>query len=151
MDKPFVMKSWFVAGLVGVPAFIHTLFTGPYVMAPEGYRRVFWIGPVGTTIPFIFLALVFLVHCEMHKRTVSRSATLPRSPYCAATMAWLAMLAFTTFLICQPRGRISSTIGIAVLFTPFCYIPFLLFPYALRAIAGRLCDKSAHAGPNRRA
>ena len=51
-------------------------------------------------------------------------------------MAWLGMMAFTTFVIFQAPGpKHSSTIGIAVALTPFCYIPFLFLSY----IVGTSC------------
>jgi uncharacterized membrane protein YhaH (DUF805 family) len=95
----------------------------------------YWIGPISTTIPYFFLALLFLAHCFDLK---SRSR---RSAYCGAVMAWVAMMASTVFIIFHIPGKMTSTMGLAVAFTPFCYIPFLVVPYIVGAIVGRLWTK----------
>jgi hypothetical protein len=53
-------------------------------------------------------------------------------------MAWLAMMGFTMFLVLQPPGpKTTSTMAIAVFFTPFFYLPFLIVPYLLGSLVGR--------------
>jgi hypothetical protein len=136
------INLWFAILLVAVPALIHALFRGSYVVDPDGYRRTFWIGPISTTIPFVFLALLFLAHCQRYKRSGSVSATFPKSAYWGSAMAWLAMIAFTLFVASQPPGpKVSSTMAIAVVMTPFFYVPLLLFPYAFGTIVGRFWSK----------
>jgi len=116
----------FAIVLVAIPAFFHALCKGAYKPDDLG---TFWIGPISTTSPYVFLALLFLAHYPKSQR----------SAYCGASMAWLSMMAFTVFLISQAPGpKISSTMGIAVVFTPFVYIPFLVLPYLVGAIVGGL-------------
>jgi hypothetical protein len=51
-------------------------------------------------------------------------------------------MAFTLFLVFQPPGpKISSTMAIAVILTPICYVPLLMFPYAFGALVGRFWSK----------
>ena len=116
----------FALVLVAIPALFHAFWKGSY--KPEGLG-IFWIGPISTTAPFVFLALLFLAHSpKSHK-----SARL------GAGLAWMSMMAFTVFLISQTPGPdVTSTMGIAMVFTPFVYIPFLLLPYLVGAILGWL-------------
>ena len=143
------IKLWFTIFLVGVPALVHALRTGSYVVDPANHST-FWIGPVSTTLPFVFLALLFLAHCERDKRSRSASAvsTFPRSAYWGAAMAWLAMMAFTLFLVSHPPGsKTSSTMAIAVMLTPFFYIPWLLAGYTVGALVGRFWGKWKYTKP----
>ena len=119
--------------LIAIPFFLHASCEGAY--KPEGWGT-FWIGPISTTLPYVFLALLFLAHCFDRK---SKSLT---PAYCGAVTAWLCMMAFTVFLIFQTPGpRVTSTMGIAVGLTPFFYIPFLVLPYAAGSIVGWLWTK----------
>jgi hypothetical protein len=150
-----------VVGLV-IPTLVHSLFAGQYVVTSDGRpvsyelvktppnspgqevyvanrdvgRRTFWIGPVSSTLPFIFLVLLFLTHCGRLKSKSRRSA------YCGALAAWLSMMGFTIYVVSHTRSmHLSSTIGIAVVLTPFCYIPFLFLPYIAGTIVGIFCNK----------
>ena len=115
--------------LVALPAVIHAMFAGTYVIDSDGVRRTFAIGPIGTTTVYVFLALVFLAH--------SGRARSPYSAYTGALLAWMCMMAFTIFLVSQPAGpELSSTRAIADILTPFCYVPFLVFPYLIGSIIG---------------
>lgn len=162
MSRNTVKLLLTIVFIVAIPAFLHFLFEGAYVVTsngrpvsyryvklppgspvqgkyvanPDPGRRNYWIGPVSSTLPFIFLALLFLAHCFDRK---SRS----RMPaYCGAGAAWLSMMGFTIFIIAQYRSpHLSSTIGIAVMLTPFCYLPFLFVPYAIGATVGMLWNK----------
>ena len=119
----------FALALVAIPAFFHAAWTGSY--KPEGLGT-FWIGPISTTAPFAFLALLFLAH----------SPRSLKAAYCGTGLAWLSMMAFTVFLISQTPGPdVTSTMGIAMVFTPFVYIPFLLLPYLVGAIVGWLWSR----------
>lgn len=117
--------------LVTVPAIVHASFEGAY--KPEGLGGTFWIGPISTTLPYIFLALVFLAHChDIGSKSQKRA-------YVGAIMAWMSMMAFTLYLVSQdPGNELSSTLGIAVGATPFFYIPLLALPYFAGVIAVRL-------------
>ncbi|MEN6365630.1 MAG: hypothetical protein ABFC88_02315 [Thermoguttaceae bacterium] len=118
--------------LVVIPAVVHTLLVGAYKFE---YGGTFWIGPISTTVPYVFLTLLFLAHCFDLK---SRSR---RSAYCGAVMAWIGMMAFTIFIVSHTPGRMTSTMGLAMAFTPVCYIPFLVVPYIVGAIGGRFWTK----------
>lgn len=124
--------------LITIPTFVHALWMGAY---KPNDLRTFWIGPISTTIPYVVLALLFLAHCFNLKSKSQRSA------YCGAIMAWLSMMAFTVFLIFQTPGpKLSSTMGIAALFTPFCYIPFLVLPYIIGVNWKQTRGKSSEKG-----
>ena len=145
MNSRDAIKFRFAIALVAIPAVVHAVFEGSYVINPGKDHQTFWIGPISTTIPYLFLALLFLAHCDLLKSKPRRSA------YCGAIMAWLGMMAFTTFLICQTPGpKMSSTMGIAVGLTPFCYIPFLFVPYTGGTIGGALWTKwKGRSSPDR--
>ena len=124
-SNPVAFALW----LVAIPAFFHAIWKGAY--KPDGLGT-FWIGPISTTAPYVFLALLFWAHCQ-------RS---PRSAYYGASLAWLSMMAFTVFLTSQSPGpKVTSTMGIAVGMTPLIYIPFLVFPYIVGAIVGWIWTK----------
>ena len=132
-----LIQLLFAAFLVGVPFWIPYPPRGSYVAAGRKLGTL-WIFPVSSTLPFVFLALVFLAHCE--RRTRSRSsathANSLRPAYLGASLAWAAMIAFTIWIAFQnPGPRGSSTLGIAVALTPFMYVPFLVFPYFLGALS----------------
>jgi hypothetical protein len=148
--------------LVAIPALVHTFFQGAYVVTSDGKplsytyikpppnspepgkyvvnpdpgRRGYWVGPISSTLPFIFLALLFLAHC-FDLRSTSR---LPA--YCGAIAAWISMMGFTLYIIGQYRApRLSSTTGIGIMLTPFRYLPFFLVPYGLGTIGGKLWNR----------
>lgn len=125
-------------GLIAIPALVHAMFKGAYMPKDAG---TFWIGPISTTLPYVFLALLFFAHCIVLK---SRPRT---SAYCGALIAWLCMMVFTAFLISQPPApRMTSTMGIAAALTPFIYIPFLVLPYFVGTIFGSLWTKKQLSG-----
>jgi len=128
MNRSDAIKWWFATiFLIAIPALVHALCRGAYKVPPDG---TFWIGPISTTIPYVFLTLLFLAHCFDLKSKSRRSA------YCGAIMAWIGMMAFTVFIISHTPGKMTSTMGIAMGLTPFCYIPSLFSFY----IAGTIVD-----------
>ena len=133
-------ELWFSLFLVAVPALVHYLYRGPYAVDLNGDRATFWIGPISTTVPFVFLAGSFLAHCQRYRQRVKDStpAAFARSAYWGATLAWLSMMGFTLYLTSQAPGpETSSTMGIAVMLTPLFYFPILIGPYLVGAIAQR--------------
>ena len=139
-----------VSGIVGVPALLHTVFAGGHIIK-QG--RAMWIGPISTTIPFALLAIFFLAHCErlLRKQPSSNDPHRLRSAYVGVATAWLAMMALTVFAICHPFvQRVSSTMGIVVLMTPFFYLPLLFFPYVIGAVLCRFCGGGNVPKPNLR-
>jgi len=140
--------SWWFALLVGVPALTNWLYCGSYVVDPTNHRT-FWIGPIGTTLPFVVLALVFAVHHEWESRR--SKAFIPHSARWGAGAAWLAMMGLTLSLITHPHGpETSSTMAIAVLLTPILYFLLLLIAYPIGALLGaglmRVGRRSRSAG-----
>lgn len=118
---------WTFAGvvLVALPAVIHAMLAGTYMIDLDGDRRTFAIGPIGTTIPYLCLALVFLAH-SASPRVRTRAA------YATALIAWLSMMAFTGFLVSHPPGpENSSTEAIAVVLTPLLYGLLLVTAYGV--------------------
>ncbi len=132
-------RKWgFTAALVGVPAVANTLHAGSYLVDPYG---TFWIGPIGTTLPFVFLALLFWAHCGRSERSkrVKSGAVFPCSATMGAGAAWLAMQGFTQFLLSHPAGpQVSSTQAIAVVLTPLCYLPLLVVGYITGILTNRV-------------
>ena len=109
-------------------ALTHLCFSGAYVLATKTDRHTFWIGPVSTTIPFAFWALVTIFVASMrrgHRRHLL--ATL-----CGYVAGWVAMSVFTLWILSLPRGpEHSSTMAIAVLLTPFMFMPIFPIPFLL--------------------
>ena len=140
------VKWWFATiVVVAIPALVHVQFRGLYVTGPDNGRQFFWIGPIANTLPFLFLAILFLAHCGRPKSKSRRPA------YFGAVAAWLGMMAFTISVIClTPYPRLPSTIGLAIMIAPFHYLPFLLLPYAVGTIVGALWNKWARgrSGPD---
>ncbi len=131
--------SFAVLFLISVPACIHAARNGLYKLNDD---QTFYIGPVSSTLPFVFLALVFLAHCRDLKNQSHKSA------YICATISWMAMMSFTGFLLSQNYvPPVSSTTGIAATLTPFFYLPFLFVPYFTGLIAFALWKKTmSHLG-----
>jgi hypothetical protein len=99
-----------------------------------------WDFAVSATIPYLLLMLIFLAHCDRYERK-RKKASLPSFPHAAcwgAAAAWGAMLWYSVQLIESFSGlqRLSSTMGIAVVLTPFIYMPFLVLPYVLGSLVG---------------
>jgi hypothetical protein len=141
MGRSFKAKLCVCAFLVGVPAVVHFLHTGAYVHNTATDHRTFWIGPISTTLPFGLLALLFLAHSRAGQ-TDSRTSPFSRSVIFGTLLAWAAMMAFTEFLIhLTPGQQNSSTMGIAIMLTPFLYLPLLVVPYAIGAVAGRVSSR----------
>jgi len=128
--------SLFAFSLVAIPALVHAFRMGAY--KSEIFGGTYWVGPISTTIPYAGLAALFLAHCYDHKPCTRRSA------YVTAATAWLSMMAFSVFLICQnPAPNASSTIGIAMVVTPFLFVPFLIIPYLAGSIISMFfCKKN---------
>ena len=117
--------------LVLSPAALHSTFEGSYVVNRQGTERVFWIGPISTTIPFVLLAIVFLVHC------LTRKAATHLPAYTGAVLALIAMTILTYYFISHPRGPDrASTMAIAVFFTPPLYVPIMVISYAIGSFIG---------------
>jgi len=127
---------------VVIPAFVSVYCRGIYVSKDLG---AFWIGPYSTSIPYAVLALIFLVHRFGFNSLVDRSGFTSeshRGAYCGASMAWLSMMTFTVFIICQTyQPRSSAFVGIVMVRTFYWYIPLLVLPYIIGAIVGKLWTK----------
>jgi hypothetical protein len=134
-------KFWICVVLVGIPAVAHaanlTRFVGPSgdVLIRSGMA-------ISATIPYVFLMLVFLAHCDRYERKAARLglSAFPRSACWGASAAWIAMIWHSIHLIdiASPLQRLSSSMGIAVMLTPLFYLPYLVFPYLAGGIAAGL-------------
>ncbi|MCE5303004.1 MAG: hypothetical protein LLF97_07835 [Planctomycetaceae bacterium] len=130
LNKADAIHWQFAIGfLLAVPVLVHALFRGAYKVPDHG---TFWIGPISTSIPYVFLTLLFLAHC------VDLGLKPRRSAYCGAVAAWIGMMALTLFIVCHTPGHMTSTMGLAMAFTPVCYLPFLVVPYFVGTIVGKL-------------
>jgi hypothetical protein len=129
---------------VGIPATAHAVNLSRFVDALGREVRL-WDLAVSATIPYVFLMLLFLAHCERYERKRVKAA-LPAFPHAACwgvAAAWGAMLWYSVQLIesmAAPQ-RLSSTMGIAVFLTPFIYMPFLAVPYAAGVLAGSVYSR----------
>jgi hypothetical protein len=133
VPRVFIAISFAVLFLISIPACIHAAWKGLYKVNED---QTFYIGPISSTLPFVFLALLFLAHCIDLKNSSHKPA------YICATISWMAMMSFTSFLLSQEYAPpVSSTTGVAVVLTPFFYIPFLFVPYFTGLITFRLWQK----------
>jgi hypothetical protein len=138
MQKNNQINFGFAALLIGIPAIFHLEFAGSYIVDPHGDPRTFWIGPISTTLPFVGLAAIFLRHCARATRRGSMIGGTTLPAYAGAATAWMTMMSLSLFLTSQTPGpSTSSTMGIAVLFTPLFYVPPVVLGYPLGAIAGQ--------------
>ena len=134
MNRRNAIAVWFaMAFLIAIPASVHVLFEGQYTVKNDlgQWCWTYWVGPVSNTLPYILLALMFLVHCHFLALQSRRPA------YCGAIAAWLGMMSFTVFIVSQtPNPQISRYGGIVVVMTPFLYIPYLVVPYLVGMAVG---------------
>jgi hypothetical protein len=128
--------------LFGVPALFHFL-AGEYYVSRSSDRltKGFWAQyPISLTIPFLVLAILFLVHCAILKAKSQRSA------YSGAIAAWLLMMLISCHLtFVDPfRFAVGPTGAIlTVALTPFAHLSLIIFPYFLGAVGGFAWDKRA--------
>lgn len=107
--------------------------TGSHVYNPG--NRVYWIDPITTTLPYIGL-LVFTLRSISQNEKNKQSTLLPIAGYIGA---WLSMVIFTLWLIfLEPGPSNSSTMGIAILFTPLFFLAAALPGYIVGLIIFRL-------------
>lgn len=139
MQRIFASKFMIADLMVALPAVVHVFCSGSYVLDPVN-NNTFWIG-LSTTLPFAALAGLFLVHCAWlgPRRGEPGDRLIPRAAAWGAGVAWTAMMALTVYIVSHPAGpESSSTMAIAVMFTPFFYLPPLIAGYACGAFAGTL-------------
>jgi hypothetical protein len=104
-----------IGTLVASAAAVNNARSGIYVLQTRTDRYVFWIDPVGTTLPYLLLGAVALLQLGRPKGTV---AMAPLGGFIAG---WSVMIAFTLFISSTPKHpelMRSSTIGIAIVLTP---------------------------------
>lgn len=102
---------------------MYAILSGSYVRTSAADQFTYWIGPSSTTIPFFFWALITLMVGTTRKgQRIHVFSTL--SGYVAG---WVAMTAYGCWIVSLPAGPPStSTMGIAVVFTPIVFL--LIFP-----------------------
>ena len=106
--------------LVAIAALLNHTRSGIYVLETPSDRYVYWIDAVGTTLPCFILAGLAWLH--ILRRIRMRTTLAP--PVCGFIAGWSVMIAFTLFVTSTPRHPElvrSSTIGIAIVLTPFIY------------------------------
>ena len=113
-------------------AFMVNIFTeGAYISQSGQDKSTYWIGAIGTTIPFLvllFIATLDILSGWKHHQ----SQWLPFFGY---LFGWLSMMSLTLWIVnLEPFCGISSTMGIAVFFTPIVYVFLFPIPY----VSGRL-------------
>lgn len=120
-----------LVGCLFIPFVVNLVFRGSYVLPAANGGRYIWVGPIGSTLPFVALAVIFAVH-------VCSSRSIPPFPaYLGGLMAWMGLAGYTVHVISQPSGpSSSSTMAVAVLISPFLYLPYLVVPYAIGAMIG---------------
>lgn len=113
-------------------AFMVNIFKeGAYVSQSDKDRNTYWIGAIGTTVPFLILSVVATLDIlSGWKRNQSQWL-----PFAGFLCGWLAMMLLTLWIVnLDPFSGISSTMGIAILMTPFIYLVLFPIPY----LSGRL-------------
>ena len=111
-----------MAGSLLASAGLYCSFSGAYVRSMPDDRCTYWIG-LSTTIPFAFWALVTLFVASMRREKPDHL----HATTCGYAAGWMAMTAFSMWIVSFPRGPEStSTMGIAVVLTPFLFLP--IFP-----------------------
>ena len=128
--------------LLGVPGLVHRTF-GMHYYYSDGITKVargFWTQfPISLTVPYLLLALLFLLHSAFLKDESLKIS------YCGAIAAWLCMMFLGISLIFRidstKIGPTSASIDVAL--TPFLFIPFLVLPYFFGAIGGMCWNRKA--------
>lgn len=111
---------------IAIPLALHITFRGSHLDTGGGEHRTYWIDPIGTTLPFVGLAALVM------RRTRTLADRSPLPTYLGGALGWLAMMGFSLYLASLPAGPdSSSTMGVAIIFTPLFYLPYLLLPYGL--------------------
>ena len=101
---------------------------GAYISQSDHDKSTYWIGAVGTTIPFLVLAFVTALDI-LNGWKRNQNLWLSFSGFFCG---WLSMMSFTLWIInLEQFSGISSTMGIAVLFTPVVYLLLFPVPYCL--------------------
>ena len=120
------IKSLLIISVI-IPFFVHLLNQGPY---NDPWGGVFWIGSIGTTLPFAVLALITFL--KLRSSNVHHRVTL-----FALLAGWIPIMALTLWVISWERNPgTSSTIGLAIGFTPIIYFFIMIISYAVGRIVG---------------
>ena len=102
---------------------LHQIFAGSRTRTTGDDTFTYWIGPISTTIPFVIWALFTLGLGFLARNNAGHI----RAALAGYLTGWLAMTAFVFWIILLPKGpETSSTMGIALMFTPFFIAP--IFP-----------------------
>ena len=121
-----------MVGSVIIPFFVHLLNQGPY---DDPWGGVFWIGSIGTTLPFAVLALI--TRFRLGSSNVRHGVTL-----LALLAGWIPIMALTLWVISWERNPgTSSTLALAIGFTPIIYFFIMMISYAAGRIVGHVGHK----------
>lgn len=121
-----------VSSLVSVS--MYAIFSGSYVRTSAADQFTYWIGPSSTTIPFFFWALITLVIGTMQQG----QRTHVFSTMNGYAAGWVAMTAYGCWIVSLPAGPPStSTMGIAVVFTPMVFLLIFPIPFGAGYFAAR--------------
>jgi len=116
--------------VIAIPAVLHALWEGLYEHELLGPLLIV---PTSTTLPYVCLALLFLLHCSVLE---SRSR---RTAYCAVGLAWLSMVVYTTVVVFQsPMPTITSPVPLAWHTTSLNHFRFAALPYIVGTTVGWL-------------
>ncbi|MES2788844.1 MAG: hypothetical protein V4719_04420 [Planctomycetota bacterium] len=135
--------------IVGVSLLVSVVlffcYSGAYVRVTFSDHYTYWIGPVSTTIPFAFWALVTLGVAAMGRKWPGHL----RATSYGYVIGWLAMTALALWIVSLPKGpESSSTMAIAIMLTPMLFAPlfpiFFLLGYFISKFFGsrNMTDKS---------
>lgn len=121
---------WFLVSIL-VALIINLGATGSHVYNPG--NRVFWIDPFTTTLPYVALLVITLRYLSKHEKNNLGIV----QPVCAYIGSWISMVIFTFWLISlEPGPRHSSTMGIAILFTPMFFLASAIPGYMVGWVFG---------------
>lgn len=118
-----------LAMTIVVSLLLHQIYSGTYARSTQADTFAYFIGPVSTTIPFAFWALITFLVSLIRRGQPNHAAAV----ICGYLAGWIGMTAFTFWIVSWPQlfGR-SSAVGmsIALALTPLLYAAIfpLLFP-----------------------
>ncbi len=118
---------------LAIPLLIHLVFWGAYTYNP-GYH-VFWIGPIGTTLPYVVMtAVTMLVIRQRAEKNQS-----PTPPIIAFVVSWVAMMSLTIWILLLEHGpEQSSTMSLAIVSTPPTYFVLFVAAWLIGYLGGQI-------------
>ena len=126
--------------LVAIPAAVHIITSSHYAARTTGVARMYWEKmPASATVPYVFLAFLFGLHCSIVGKASSRWPA-----YCGAVLAWLFLMRSSVGLLCLSDAQITrigptgATLGLYL--GPIFAIAYAIALYAIGVCIGSFTD-----------